>query len=61
MRYTSEDLRAIWDFCGCDFEQFLSLLEWLETLTDSARATQIESAHWIVKEKAAARDEEPPQ
>lgn len=31
-RYMPDQLREIWDFCQHDFERFIGLLEWLDTL-----------------------------
>lgn len=31
-RYNPQELRDLFAFCGCDFERFLGLLVWLESL-----------------------------
>jgi hypothetical protein len=44
-RYSSDDLRAVWDFVRHDFERFLETLTWLDSLTEDARSEQLQSAH----------------
>ena len=36
--YSVEDLRELWDFCQYDFDRFLALIVWLETLPDRRAA-----------------------
>jgi hypothetical protein len=36
--YSVEDLRELWDFCQQDFDRFLALIVWLETLPDRRAA-----------------------
>lgn len=52
VQYTTEDLRALWEFCQHDFERLLGLLEWLETLPHPSRSEQVEGAHFIYRAKA---------
>lgn len=55
MKYTADDLRACWSFVRQDFERFLDLIAWLDSLPEGARAQQLESARSIF------RDREKPQ
>jgi hypothetical protein len=36
--YNLDDLRELWSFCQHDFERFLALIMWLETLPDRRAA-----------------------
>jgi hypothetical protein len=53
MRYSPDDLRAIWVFVQHDFERFLELLAWLETLADPERDEQLEAARHCAVAKGA--------
>lgn len=55
-RYTLEDLQAIWDFVKHDFDSFLELLSWLETLPNVHCAEQLESAHALAKARGGESD-----
>ena len=46
-RYTPDDLRSLWDFCQHDFERFLELLVWLETLPAKDHGKQIDASNDI--------------
>jgi hypothetical protein len=52
-RYTRDDLRATWEFAHHDFEGFLSLLAWLETLSDVELEVQIEAARYLARRSVA--------
>jgi hypothetical protein len=48
-QYSPDDLRAIWDFGHQDFENFLELLGWLETLSSKDRDQQLTAAQSLAK------------
>ena len=47
--YTARDLRVCWEFCQHDFERFLELLFWMESLDAKERSTQLETARYCVQ------------
>jgi hypothetical protein len=49
--YTTDDLRSIWLFSRQNFDTFIELLEWLETLSVSEFDKQVSSAHYIESHK----------
>jgi hypothetical protein len=47
--YTVSDLKAIWHYCREDFEDFIGILAWLETLTPEKRLAQLSAAHDLMR------------
>lgn len=53
-RRSDDDLRAMWLWVRCDFEKFLAILQWLDTLPTDRQAEQYASAQRLKRHDLAA-------
>ncbi len=53
--YSEEDLRAIWEFVRGDFDGFIDLLKWLESLSPEKADEQLASARTLASERRSAK------